>query len=104
MKRPGVMVSALRSLPALVLVDGAVVLVQVGAEVAAAVAARDEVQRVRGPRLHRRQERSLARHRDRGGRQSGPGVGIPWRIGLQIFLPQVAVEGWTEAINNGRVG
>src|SRR5512140_3514640 len=74
------------SLAALVLVDGAIVLVEAAAELAAAVAARDEVQSLAGRRLHRGQQRRFARHRNGGGRQSRMHVGVPGGVGQQVLL------------------
>ena len=51
---------AVAHLPSLVTVDGTVVLLQRSAEVAGAIATRYKIQRTRGLRLHRRQQRRLA--------------------------------------------
>jgi hypothetical protein len=69
MKRPAW--SAGGWMAALVLVHRAIVLGQVGAEDAAAVAAGHEVQRLGWAPAHRGAQRRHARHRDRRGRQAG---------------------------------
>ena len=41
---------------------------------------------------------------DRRRRQAGAGVGVVGRVGEQVALAQVAVEGGAEAVDHGRVG
>src|SRR5690606_29162623 len=73
----------------LVLAHGPVVRIERLGELAAAIAARDEVQLPGRGRRHRRQQGCFAGHRDRGGRQPGPGIGVVRCIGAQVPPAQV---------------
>ena len=50
------------------------------------------------------QQRRLARHGNRRWRQAGAQVGVERRVGLQVALAQIAVEGRAQAVDDGRIG
>jgi hypothetical protein len=66
------------------------VVVQVGRELAGAIAARDEIQGLRGRRQRRRQ-RLRARQGDRRGRQAAARVGIVRGVGFQVAFADLAL-------------
>ena len=70
----------------------------------AAVAARDEEQRIATGRIGRGGERIGARHRDRRRRQAVPRIGVVRRIGFEVATADVAVVGAADAVDHRRVG
>ena len=71
---------------------------------AAAVADRDEVQRIALGGMGDGLQRGLARHRDRGRRQAGAGVGVVRGVGGQVAAADVARVSRAHAVDHGGIG
>jgi hypothetical protein len=64
----------------------------------------DEVEESRSRGLHHGAQRRRAGHRDRRGRQAVARVCVPWRIGGEVALADVAVEALAHAVDHRGIG
>ena len=89
--------------PALILVNRLVVLSQRVAELAAAIATGNKIQRLTLRGLNCSHQSRLTRHGNGRWGQAGASVGIPGVVRTQIASTQIAIEGRTHAVNDRRV-